>query len=1528
MYERFSAARGAQQAQANGPDSVTPGRRCALSHSRLTALLALILFAPAAFGQSQPDAGDDGPYTVAEGGTLTPSPNVLANDTDDDFGDVLTVTAILTPPSYATGFSLTPGGLLSYTHNGSETTDDTIVYQVCDDELPVAQCDSATIDIEITPVNDAPTAVNDSASVVEDSANNAIDVLANDTDPEDDSLDVTAASASNGNVTIQGNNNLRYSPNADFSGQDAISYTISDGNGGTAGASVTVTVSPLPDAPVANNDAASVNEDSQNNSIDVTANDTDADGDPLTVTAASASNGSVSASNGNVIYTPNANFSGQDFINYTITDGTGRTDSAVVTVTVNSQNDPPTANDDSATVDEDSTNNVIAVTANDTDPDGDSLTVISAIASAGTATPSGGNVLFSPPADFGGQVTINYTISDGNGGTASAVVSVTVTSQNDAPVANNDVATVSEDSSNNPIDVLANDTDSDGDTLTVTAASAANGVATPGGGNLTYTPNPDFAGQDTISYSIADGNGGTGSGTVTVTVTNVNDLPVANDDTAEVDEDSTNNVINVVANDTDADGDTLTVTSAGASNGTASPSGGNVIYTPNAEFSGSDTINYTISDGNGGTASAVVTVTVNLVLDPPVAVNDGPVSVDEGGTTSGALNVLANDENPEETAMTAALVSGPANASDFVLNPDGSFRYTHDGSETTSDSFTYRPVNGSPEQAQPATVTLTINPVNDAPRFSGVVPPGLSTLEDTTLTIVIGDLRISDPDNAPGDFTLTLDPVVPPDANYALGGQSSVTPAENYNGQINVRATVSDGELSSAPFLIPVTVESVNDLPTVASVIGSQNAVEDSPFTLDISVNFADADGDQLSYTAVFDPELPAERGISFDGGTGQFSGAPDFNDDDPEDPVYTVTIRAEDPQGEFVTDVFDLTISQLGRANLGLSISVSPDTALPADELRWTFATDNPIGPSPGENVGLSGSFIGEGLAVGIESGANCTINTRTGRVDFDCIVGALPIGQTVPVVLSTTTSQVTEVVAFATSAGTLRVPIDPNPANNSAVRAIGVAARFSTGPVQFLGESAIRSVAASDVNGDGALDIVAGTVSGQPVQLYLGAAPRASCDCQRDFEVAPISIPDTGPNEGVAFADFDNNGTLDLVIANNGGQADTVYSNDGTGNFTPMAILEPSNGRDVAVGDFNNDGNIDIAIAAIGPNPLYLGDGAGGFGSPIMLGDSASNDVATGRFDDDQFADLVFANGGGASSQVYVGRASGVEPGEELAVGDTSAVAAGDLNNDGRDDIVFGREWANIDTIPSNPVFINQGDANFGAPLVELGISPTHDVHIGDVNDDGAPDLVFINTSGAHQVWTSTGGGFELYVEQIIDIDAVAGVLANLGFADTGDPGGLDLALGGAADAGVAVYLNDSEGNLGPGDPVPPVLTLLGQSVIDVPSGTAYNDPGAEATDNIDGDISSSIVIDNPVNTAVVGSYTVTYNVADFAGNAAAAVTRTVNVAPAAGQGGGGGGALSHWLLATLALLVVGSLAAARRKQRQRVVVTRKGR
>jgi VCBS repeat-containing protein len=321
--------------------------------------------------------------------------------------------------------------------------------------------------------------------------------------------------------------------------------------------------------------------------------------------------------------------------------------------------------------------------------------------------------------------------------------------------------------------------------------------------------------------------------TITVTVNEVNVAPAANDDSPPaIDEGgSITNSFNVLDNDTDADGNALTAAlvdgqgPANADNFNLSANG-NFIYLHDGGETTSDSFTYEACDD--GTPQLCDTATVTISIDPvndlPEAVDDGPFVLDEGGVfDSGPVSVLDNDTDAEDDPLTAFLVTPPVNDRAFTLDPDGTFTYTHDGSETVSDSFTYRAEDGE-GQSNTATVTLTINPVNDPPSFVGVLPPGLVIDEDTTLTIPVSALDIADPDTNPANFSLTLDPVLPPDADYTLAGPNSITPAENFNGTLSVRATVNDGELDSAPFQIPVTVTAVNDEPALTAPIEDQNA--------------------------------------------------------------------------------------------------------------------------------------------------------------------------------------------------------------------------------------------------------------------------------------------------------------------------------------------------------------------------------------------------------------------------------------------------------------------------------------------------------------------------------------------------------------------------------------------------------------------------------------------------------------------------------------------------------------------------------
>jgi hypothetical protein len=274
-------------------------------------------------------------------------------------------------------------------------------------------------------------------------------------------------------------------------------------------------------------------------------------------------------------------------------------------------NHPPVAVDDSATTLAGALVTV-DVLANDTDADGDTLSVTAVTSPAhGAAAVNNGKVAYTPAGSYVGSDTFDYTVSDGNGGTDTGTVNVTVNGVNHPPVAVDDSATTVAGTLVT-VDVVANDTDVDGDPLSVTGVtSAAHGTAVVNNGKVNYTPSGSYTGSDTFDYTVSDGHGGTDTGTVNVTVSAVNHPPVAVDDSATTLQ-NTPVAVDVLANDTDIDGDILLLTGVSSpAHGTTSVVGGKVTYTPATYYIGTDTYDYTVSDGKGGTDTGTVNVTVN-----------------------------------------------------------------------------------------------------------------------------------------------------------------------------------------------------------------------------------------------------------------------------------------------------------------------------------------------------------------------------------------------------------------------------------------------------------------------------------------------------------------------------------------------------------------------------------------------------------------------------------------------------------------------------------------------------------------------------------------------------------------------------------------------------------------------------------------------------------------------------------------------------------------------------------------------------
>lgn len=470
--------------------------------------------------------------------------------------------------------------------------------------------------------NNPPVAENDYVSTVSDQQV-TYNVLTNDYDPDQGYIYVSAWSYNgtfSGSLSYGGNGQFTYTPDINFHGTTSYSYWVNDLNGGQDTGTVNIDVQRVNNAPVAVADNVSTIQDQQI-SIDTLANDYDVDGDSIHVAAASSSqstlNGTLALANNIFTYTPNPGFTGNATFTYWVADNFGGQDTGTVTIYVSKQ---LSVNDESLTVDEDNTLSG-DVLANDSGEGVLSANLDTQALNGIVSLSSNGTFDYTPDTDFNGTDSFTYTVSAENGQTATGTTTITVDTVNDAPVASNDSFSGDEDTQITG-NVLINDSDVDSATLQAyTVQSTTNGsLSLNTDGSFTYTANANFYGQDSFTYYAEDSAGATSTATVTIAVNPVNDAPVAQNDNFTVNED-VQLTGDVLANDSDVDGDTLQVTVLQTtSNGSlALNANGQFTYTPNTNFYGQDSFTYQVQDPSGATNTATASITVDSVNDAPSA---------------------------------------------------------------------------------------------------------------------------------------------------------------------------------------------------------------------------------------------------------------------------------------------------------------------------------------------------------------------------------------------------------------------------------------------------------------------------------------------------------------------------------------------------------------------------------------------------------------------------------------------------------------------------------------------------------------------------------------------------------------------------------------------------------------------------------------------------------------------------------------------------------------------------------------------
>jgi len=715
-------------------------------------------------------------------------------------------------------------------------------------------------------------------------------------------------------------------------------------------------------------------------SLDPRTNDSDPDGDPLTIsdTDTTGTEGSVTITGGGtgLTYDPDGQFDhlavgeqATDTFTYTVADTFGATDTATVTITVTGVNDDPTAVDDEKTVGENSAGASVDVLANDTDPDTSDTLEVTAVDTTGTTglvANNGTDVTYDPNGQFNALAvgetatdTFTYDVSDGHGGTDTATVTVTITGANDAPTAVDDSGagfTGAADSGFTTGSVLANDTDPDAsDTLAVQGfdTTGTQGTVTSNGdGTFDYDPDGAFddlpggdTATDTFTYTVTDGNGGTDTATVTITITGANHPPNAVADEKTVGENSSGTIVDVVANDSDADGDPLIITSVDTTGttGQVSNNGGDVTYDPAGQFehlavgeTATDTFTYTIADVLGATDTATVTITVTGVNDDPTAVDDEKTV---GENSAGAsVDVLANDTDPdtsdtlEVTAVDSTGTTGLVtnNGTDVTYDPNGQFENLADG-ESTTDTFTYTVSDGH-GGTDTATVTVTVTGANDAPN---AVDDEATVGKDDPATAV--DVLANDTDDDASDV-LVVDSVDDTgttgvvtnngtDVSYDPNGQFDDLEAGD-TATDTFTYTVSDGNGGTDTATVTITVSGAN-APPVANDDADDVDEDSTGATIDVLANDTDANaGDTLSVTAVDDT-----------GTTGLVS--------------LVAGVVSYDPDGQFE----HLAAGETGTDTFTYTVSDGTDTDTATVTITINGANDDPTAvddsPAVGEDSG-----------------------------------------------------------------------------------------------------------------------------------------------------------------------------------------------------------------------------------------------------------------------------------------------------------------------------------------------------------------------------------------------------------------------------------------------------------------------------------------------------------------------------------------------------------------------------------------------
>jgi len=1096
---------------------------------------------------------------------------------------------------------------------------------------------------------------------------------------------------------------MHYTPDPDFYGEDSFLFKTNDGKIDSDLATVTITVEPRNDAPVAE---AMQLQTPQESPVTAVLQASDKEGDALSfVITQQPVHGSVTLHEGEVTYTPQNGFSGEDSFRYKATDGTEDSREAIVAVTVRHINHAPQISDTAMQTNEDT---ALDIPLSAEDSDGDAVTFrLTSAAQMGTAQISGNQLHYQPDPDRFGTETLTYVANDGHVDSAPATVTIHIAAQNDAPVASPLTLTTDEDQ---PATTTLLATDAENDPLAFAIVTQPqHGSVTVTDNHATYTPDADFHGTDTFAYRATDGIDDSAAATVSITVNPVNDLPQLSDMSFTTQQDQP---LPVTLSATDPDNDPLTYLHDNPAHGTLSGSGANLTYTPQNGFSGTDTFTYRVNDTHADSAVHTVTITVTALPNSAPVVTGQNSTLDEDASV--AITLHGNDTDND--TLTFTIISAPIHGT--VTLSGAVATYTPQPNYNGADSFTFRANDGTAD-SNVATVSLQIDPVNDQPTAT---PQNLSGNEDSSLTITLTGEDI-DGDTLQ-DFTVVTQPLH--GTLSCNGAFCTYTPVPDFSGSDLFVYSVSDGMLTSDPATVTLTVNPQNDAPVATSATMSLH--EDSSVV--IPLDATDVENDSMTYTLV---AAPQHGTAVLDTNSVTYTPAPDYHGSD------SFTFKANDGTADSNVATVTLTVTPVNDApaataqNLAvdednpLSVTLSGNDA-DGDSLTYTVSTPPAHGTlsgtapaltyTPDPNFNGSDHFgfrVSDGNATSAEANVTITVNSIN-----DAPVAVA--GNDISVVNGTTVN--------LSAAGSY----DPDGNITSYEWKEGSTLIASSRDFSTTFPTGVHTLTLTVTDNDGstAADTLLVTVTASQSVSFTKITSLAS---------------QQGAIDDILMADMDNDGDCDLlVVSETSGKEDiSWYRNDGNLTYSYMgAIFSNVDAKVVAFDDLDGDNFPDIVY---GKDSLHVCTNSANVGTVTFS--CADATLYTGQVEDDNIQAVIIADMDGMNGKDIVvalserGLIGMLQKHEIIAylqksdhsfdsaekqvvlnpIHEVTDIAAADNDNDGDIDLVVSTS--------DTGVYYIQNDQN-GTDFVKSSLHTVSSTQVAFADIDGDQKLDLVSVQG----------------------------------------------------------------------------------------------------------------------------------------------------------------------------------------------------